>query len=77
MELAFFFPCTFQGHNALPQPGLEPRLSDPEPSALTTGWTTEQSYGIGVPAVQLTMHVKSSTLYGHTVVQSYGQIFSA
>ena len=61
----------------LPRPGLEPRLSDPEPSALTTGWTTEQSHGIGVPAVQLTMHVKSSTLYGHTVVRSYGQIFSA
>ena len=38
-------------------------------------WTL--SYGIGVPAVQLTMHVKSSTLYGHTVVRSYGQIFSA
>ena len=77
MELAFFFSCTSQGHNALPRPGLEPRLSDSEPSALTTGWTTEQSHGIGVPAVQLTMHVKSSTLYGHTVVQSYGQIFSA
>ena len=77
MELAFFFSCTSQGHGALSRPGLEPRLSDSEPSALTTGWTTEQSHGIGVPAVQLTMHVKSSTLYGHTVVQSYGQIFSA
>ena len=30
-----------------------------------------------MPAVQLTMHVKSSTLYGRTVVQSYIQIFSA
>ena len=72
-----FFSCMSQGHNALPRPGLEPRLSNSEPSALTTGWTTEQSHGIGVPAVQLTMHVKSSTLYGHTVVQLYGQIFSA
>ena len=32
-----FFPCTPQGHNTLPQPGLEPRSSDLEPSALTTG----------------------------------------
>ena len=43
----------------------------------TDHWTTEQSRGVGVPAVQLTMHVKSSTLYGHTVVRSYIQIFSA
>ena len=58
------FFCTSQGHNALPQPGLEPGSSDSEPSALTTG----QSRGVGVPAVQLTTHVKSSTLYGRTVV---------
>ena len=32
-----FFPHTSQGHNALPLPGLEPRSSDSEPSALTTG----------------------------------------
>ena len=31
-------------------------------------WTTEQSRGVGVPAVHLTTHVKSSTLYGRTVV---------
>ena len=62
-----------QGHNALTLPGLEPGLSDSEPSALTTG----QGCGIGVPAVQLTMHVKSSTLYGRMVVWSYIQIFSA
>ena len=43
----------------------------------TDHWTTGQSRGIGVPAVHLTMHVKSSTLYGHTVVQLYNQIFSA
>ena len=34
----------------------------------TDHWTTEQSCGVGVPAVQLTTHVKSSTLYGRTVV---------
>ena len=43
----------------------------------TDHWTTEQSRGVGVPAVQLTTHVKSSTLYGRTVVRSYIQIFSA
>ena len=32
----------------------------------TDYWTTEQSCGIGVPAVQLTTHVKSSTLYSRT-----------
>ena len=32
-----FFPRTSQGHNALPRPGLELRLSDSELSALTTG----------------------------------------
>ena len=46
----------------------------------TEHWTSKQSCGVGVPAVQLTMHVKSSTLYrrtgvrvyGHTVIRSYG-----
>ena len=66
-----FFSRTSQGHNALPRPGLEPGSSDSEPSALTTG----QSRGVGVPAVQLTTHVKSSTLYGHTVVRTYGLTF--
>ena len=32
----------------------------------TDHWTTEQSSNVGVLAVQLTMHVKSSTLSGHT-----------
>ena len=32
-----FFSHMSQGHNALPQPGLEPGSSDSEPSALTTG----------------------------------------
>ena len=30
----------------------------------TDHWTTGRSRGVGVPAVQLTTHVKSSTLYG-------------
>ena len=34
----------------------------------TDHWTIRQSQGIGVPAVQLTTHVKSSTLYSRTVV---------
>ena len=41
----------------------------------TDHWTTDQSRGVGVPAVQLTTHVKSSTLYGRNVVRSYIQIF--
>ena len=32
-----FFPRTSQRHNTLPQPGLVPRLSNSEPSALTSG----------------------------------------
>ena len=36
----------------------------------TYHWTTEQSRGVGVPAVHLTTHVKSSTLYGRTVARS-------
>ena len=37
----------------------------------TDHWTTVQSRGVGVPVVQLTMHVKSNTLYGRTVLQWY------
>ena len=33
----------------------------------TDHWTTEQSCGVGVLAIQLTTHVKSSILYGRTV----------
>ena len=64
-----------QGQNALPQPRLEPgsfdslgsESNDPGPS---DHWTTgkQKSHGVGVPAVQLTTHAKSSTLYG----RSYG-----
>ena len=63
--LTIYFSRTSQGHNALPRPGLEPGSSDSEPSALTTG-------PLGVPAIQLTTHVKSGTLCGRTVVRSYG-----
>ena len=35
----------------------------------TDHWTTGQSRGVDVPAIQLTTHVKSSTLYG----RSYGR----
>ena len=36
----------------------------------TDHWTTGQNRGMSVPAVQLTTHVKSSTLYG---LRSYGR----
>ena len=36
-SLHFFFPRTSLMNNTLPRPGLEPRSSDLEPSALTTG----------------------------------------
>ena len=39
----------------------------------TDHWTTGQSHGVCVPMVQLTTHVKSSTLYSHTVVRLYGR----
>ena len=41
----------------------------------TDHWTTGQSHGVGMPMVQLTTHVKSSTLYSRMVVWSYIQIF--
>ena len=52
------------------RPGLEPGLSNSEPSTLTD-WTTEQSRGIGMPTVQLITYVKSSTLYSHTVIHPF------
>ena len=33
----------------------------------------KQSRSVGVPVVQLTMHVKSSILYGRTVILLYGR----
>ena len=67
-----FFSHMSQGHNALLWPGLEPGLSDLEPSALTIGLLNKAR---GMPAVQLTAHVKSSTLYSRTVIWLYIQIF--
>ena len=64
-----FFSRTSQGHNALPRPGLKPWSSASEPNALTVTALLGQSRGVGVPVVQLTTHVKSSTLYG----RSYGR----
>ena len=68
MELAFFFlhVCARTRTRVV-------RLG----AQCTDHWTTEQNRGVSVPAVQLTTHVKSSTLYGRTVVRSYIQIFSA
>ena len=40
----------------------------------TDPWTTGQSRGVSVPAVQLTTHVKKKrALYSRTVVQSNGR----
>ena len=61
-ELAFFFPHVSRAQRLAPARTrtrvvrLGAQCSD--------HWTTGQSRGVGVPAVQLTTHVKSSTLYG-------------
>ena len=73
MELAFFFPHVSRAERLAPARTrnrvvrLEAQRTDP--------WTTEQSRGVDVPAVQLTTRVKSSTLYGRSVVRSYIQTF--
>ena len=71
VELAFFFPHISKAqHLALVRTRTRVvRLG----AQCTDHQTTEQSHGIGVPALQLTMHVKSSTLYGHMVIQLYGR----
>ena len=71
----FFFPARLKG--TMPCPGRTRTWVVRLGAQCTDHWTTEQSHGIGMPAVQLTMHVKSSTLYGRTVVRSYIQIFLA
>ena len=64
VELAFFFPHVSRAERLAPARTrtrvvrLEAQRTDP--------WTTEQSRGVDVPAVQLTTRVKSSTLYGRT-----------
>ena len=65
-----FFPHTSQGHNALPMPGLEPRSSDSEPSALTTG-LLNKAIALAYPQYSwpCMLKVAPSTvvwLYGHT-----------
>ena len=74
-ELAFFFPHVSRAQRLAPARTRTRvvRLG----AQCIDHWTTEQNRGVGVPAVQLTTHVKGSTLYGRTVVPSYIQIFSA
>ena len=66
-ELAFFFPHVSRAQRLAPARTRNRvvRLG----AQCTDHWTTGQSRGVGVPAVQLTTHVKSSTLYG----RSYGR----
>ena len=70
-ELAFFFPHVPRAQ------GLAPARTRTRVvrrgAQCTDHWTTGQSRGVGVPAVQLTTHAKSSTLYGRAVVRSYGR----
>ena len=73
MELAFFFSCTSQGHNALPRPGLEPMSSGLEPSALTTGLLNQ---AVALACLRYSwlrvLKVAPCTLY--TVIQSYSHM---
>ena len=67
-ELAFFFSHMSQGHNTLPQPGLEPGLSNLEPSALTTG-LLKKAVVLVCPQFSGPCMLKVASC---TVVQSYG-----
>ena len=67
------FSRTSQGHNALPRPGLEPGLSDSEPSALTTG-LLDKVVALACPRYNWPWMLK---IVPCTVVRSYIQIFSA
>ena len=64
---------TSQGHNAFPWPGLEPRSSDSEPSALTTG-LLDKAMALACPQYSWPHMFKVAPC---TVVWSYNQIFSA
>ena len=66
MELAFFFSCTCVL-------GLEPRSSDSEPSALTTG-LLNKAVALACPRYSWPRMLKVAPC---TVVRSYIQIFSA
>ena len=69
----FFFSRTSRGHNALPRLGLEPGLSDSEPSALTTG-LLDKAVALAYPRYSWPSMLKVAPC---TVVRSYIQIFSA
>ena len=62
MELAFFFPHVSRAQRLAPARTRTQVV--PLGAQCTDHWATGQSRGVGVPAVQLTTHVKSSTLYG-------------
>ena len=79
MELAFFFPQISRAQHLAPTRNRRTWVVQLR-AQYTDHWTTKQSCGVGVPAVQLTTHVKSSTfyrrmgvqVYGHRVIRSYG-----
>ena len=62
-----------QGHNTLPQPGLEPKSSDSEPSALTTG-LLDKAMALACPRYSWPCMLKVAPCM---VIQSYIQIYSA
>ena len=70
-----FFSRTSQGDNALPRPGLEPGLSDSEPSAPTTG-LLDKAVALALACLQYSWPrmLKAAPCM---VVRSYNQIFSA
>ena len=69
-ELTFFFPHVSRAQH-LTLASTRTRVIQLR-AQCTDHWTTGQSCDVGIPTVQLTMHVKSSTLYGCTVVRAYG-----
>ena len=71
MELTFFFPHVSRTQH-LTLASTRTRVIQLR-AQCTDHWTTGQSRGVGMPTVQLTTHVKSSTLYGCTVVWLCGR----
>ena len=70
-----------QEHNALSWPGLDPRLSDLEPSALTTG-PPDKAMALAClwyswPRMLKVAPCTVVRSYGHMGVRSYNQIFLA
>ena len=71
MELAFFFSHISRAQRLAP-PRTRTRVIQLG-AQCTDHWTTGQSRGVGVPVVQLTTYVKStSCTVGHTVIRSCG-----